>query len=75
MIPFIAPPPADGTRRVSERISTTSLSRAFSDPLVSPPVYFEPKVVAARESGWEDMLERVLERWLEAVLDETRCKA
>lgn len=75
MIPFITPPLADRTRRVSEQKSTTSLSRAFLDPLVSPPVYFEPKVIAARENGWEDMLERVLERWLEAVLSETRTKA
>lgn len=75
MIPFVMAPSADGTKRVSERKSTTSLSRAFSDPLVSPPVYFEPKMVAARESGWENMLERVLERWLEAVLNETRTRA
>lgn len=71
-IPIVTPSYVEGTKRVTEQKSTTSLSRGFSDPLVSPPVYFEPKLVAAREDGWENMLERVLDRWLEAVLNETR---
>lgn len=48
------------------------LPRTFVDPILSPPVYFDPKIPAGREAGWEDMLERVLLRWLDAVLAETR---
>lgn len=72
MIPFITPqPPAvDGIKRLTEKSSTTSLSRAFNDPLVSPPVLFEPKLIAGREPGWDEMFERVLMRWLDVVLAE-----
>lgn len=77
MIPFITPqPPAvDGIKRLVEQKSTTSLSRAFNDPLVSPPVYFEPKLIAGREPGWDEMFERVLMRWLDVVLAEKRTRA
>lgn len=76
MIPFVTPRALDAAKRgITEQKSTSTLSRAFSDPLVTPPVVFEPKVIAAREAGWEDMFENVLLRWLDAVLAEKRTKS
>lgn len=74
MIPIITPqpPPVDGIKRLTEQKSTSTLSRAFNDPLASPPVLFEPKIIAAHENGWEDMFERVLIRWLDVILNEKR---
>jgi len=37
-----------------------------------PPILFDAKVVAKKDGGWEDMLERVLYRWMEKVLEERR---
>jgi hypothetical protein len=51
---------------------TRRTSGHFNDPIISPPVHFEPKVVAGRESGWETMLETTLLRWMDAVLAEVR---
>lgn len=76
MIPFITPRALDPSKHnLTEQKSTSTLSRAFSDPLVTPPVVFEPKVVAAREEGWEDMFEKVLMRWLDVVTAEKRMKS
>ncbi|KAI0262095.1 hypothetical protein BC834DRAFT_1043661 [Gloeopeniophorella convolvens] len=36
------------------------------------PIFFDARVVARKEDGWEDMLERVLLRWTSAVVEECR---
>lgn len=51
---------------------TRRASGHFNDPIISPPVHFESKVVAGREPGWEAMLETTLFRWMDAVLAEIR---
>ena len=37
-----------------------------------PVIVFDARVVAKREEGWEDMLERVLVRWVERAVEERR---
>jgi hypothetical protein len=37
-----------------------------------PPIFFDARVVAHRDEGWEDMLERILLRWMLAVVQERR---
>jgi hypothetical protein len=36
------------------------------------PVFFDARVVARRDEGWEDMLERTLLRWTSVVVEERR---
>jgi len=42
------------------------------DPSVSPPLFFDPKIIARRDKGWEDMLETAASRWVEVVVEEAR---
>jgi hypothetical protein len=37
-----------------------------------PPILFDARVVAKKDEGWEDMLEAVLFRWVDKVVDERR---
>ncbi|KAG6862695.1 hypothetical protein C0993_001960 [Termitomyces sp. T159_Od127] len=37
-----------------------------------PPLFFDAKVVAKKEDGWEDMLEAVLLRWVAKAVQEKR---
>lgn len=79
MVPFVNVPPsspehAAATAKQAKRIRT--ISRPFlPDPLVTVPIYFDPKIVAAKDEGWEEMLEKVLMRWLDIILMEKRTKA
>ena len=36
------------------------------------PIVFDARVVAKKEDGWEDMLESVLFRWVDKVVEERR---
>ena len=36
------------------------------------PIFFDARVVARRDEGWEDMLERALLRWTSVVVEERR---
>ena len=36
------------------------------------PIVFDARVVAKKEEGWEDMLESVLMRWVDKVVEERR---
>ena len=38
-----------------------------------PPIFFDARLVARRDDGWDDMLERTLLRWTFAVVEERRC--
>ncbi|KAH9975003.1 hypothetical protein BGW80DRAFT_1299516 [Lactifluus volemus] len=38
-----------------------------------PPIFFDARLVARRDDGWDDMLERTLLRWTLAVVEERRC--
>ena len=37
-----------------------------------PPLIFDPRLVARKDDGWEAMLEAVVLRWVQAVVEETR---
>ncbi|KIM44135.1 hypothetical protein M413DRAFT_17932 [Hebeloma cylindrosporum] len=37
-----------------------------------PPILFDARIVAKKDEGWEDMLEAVLFRWVDKVVDERR---
>jgi len=37
-----------------------------------PPILFDARIVAKKDDGWEDMLEAVLFRWVDKVVDERR---
>lgn len=53
--------------------SPSALLQTFSELSVrEPPILFDAKVVAKRADGWEDMLENVLLRWVEKVVEERR---
>ncbi|KAH8813777.1 hypothetical protein DL96DRAFT_504119 [Flagelloscypha sp. PMI_526] len=41
-------------------------------PSTEVPIHFDAKVVARKESGWEEMLRTVLRRWVEKVVEEKR---
>ncbi|KAH7102484.1 hypothetical protein BKA62DRAFT_637538 [Auriculariales sp. MPI-PUGE-AT-0066] len=43
-------------------------------PGPEPPIVFDGRVVARQETGWEETLERVLRRWVEAVVTEKRAE-
>jgi len=36
------------------------------------PIVFDARIVAKKEEGWEDMLESVLMRWVDRVVEEKR---
>lgn len=76
MLPIITPPmlgaagvhaPASGTPATSPHPTGP---QKFSVPEV--PVHFDALLVARRDPGWEDMLENVVERWVQVVVDERR---
>ena len=37
-----------------------------------PVIEFDARVVARKDEGWEDMLEKVLLRWVQNVVEEKR---
>ncbi|KAJ8689192.1 hypothetical protein PTI98_013241 [Pleurotus ostreatus] len=49
----------------------SSTSSTPSHPPVAP-LTFDPKLIARKEEGWENMLEAVLDRWIEAIVEERR---
>ena len=44
----------------------------FRFPTAEPPITFDAPLIARHEPGWEDMLERLAVRWMQAVVDEKR---
>lgn len=44
----------------------------FPSTSTEPPIIFDGRVVARKEDGWEDMLESVLFRWVDKVVEERR---
>jgi hypothetical protein len=52
--------------------SFTFPSKLKTDHGRESPIVFDARVVARKEEGWEDMLERVLIRWVDKVVEERR---
>lgn len=73
---------------IPSHLSGTPISTPFSSPTKmqsftlpaklkmdrgkESPIVFDARVVAKKEEGWEDMLERVLIRWVDRVVEERR---
>lgn len=52
---------------------TPSPSKArFSSSSTEPPIFFDAPLVARREDGWEDMLENLVLKWMNVVVEERR---
>ncbi|KAF9467620.1 hypothetical protein BDZ94DRAFT_1248563 [Collybia nuda] len=47
-------------------------AQRFASTSTEPPIIFDGKIVARKDEGWEDMLESVLSRWVNKVVDERR---
>lgn len=78
LIPIVAPsPPLGSTIKPSSSDSTpmtSPLPSTVKFPNTEPQVYFDARTVARRDEGWEEMLEQILERWVQAVVDERRAQ-
>jgi hypothetical protein len=66
VMPTVPKPPPSGAPAASPTLSPSSSRN------IEPPIIFDAPVVAKKEAGWEDMLERLLLRWIEAVVEEKR---
>ncbi|TFY78686.1 hypothetical protein EWM64_g5330 [Hericium alpestre] len=77
MLPIAAPPRPASSLKPSSADTTPLTSPSpslvrFPTLNVEPPVMFEARVIAHKDGGWEDMLEQVFSRWVEAVVNERR---
>jgi hypothetical protein len=72
MLPIISPATPDvQTLKSNPAGDLTLLSpSAGAAKFSEPPIFFDVRVVAHRDEGWEDMLERILLRWMLAVVQE-----
>ncbi|KAF9530123.1 hypothetical protein CPB83DRAFT_851602 [Crepidotus variabilis] len=64
-----------GSNANTPATSPSAMMQKFTFPIrpnQTTPIIFDAKVVAKKEDGWEDMLENVLFRWMEKVVDERR---
>jgi hypothetical protein len=81
MLPIISPATPDVP---TSKPSPTAAAVVAAEPAAPPspstptakssevPVFFDARVVARRDDGWEDMLERTLLRWTSVVVEERR---
>lgn len=73
MIPIVSPNPAKsgtGSAMTTPVPSPSPSMQRF--PSGTPPILFDAPVVARLDPGWEDMLEIVVNRWVDAVVEEKR---
>jgi hypothetical protein len=82
MLPIISPATPDVP--TSKPSPTVAAIAAAAEPVAPPspstptakssemPIFFDARVVARRDDGWEDMLERALLRWTSVVVEERR---
>jgi len=76
MLPIISPALPDVPTMPPSQMCRTSAVPAAPSPSTSKcsesPIFFDARVVARRDDGWEDMLERTLLCWTSAVVEERR---
>jgi hypothetical protein len=76
MLPIISPATPDVPMMIPGQAvaepTATSPSPTTSKQSPESPIFFDARVVARREEGWEDMLERALLCWSSAVVEERR---
>jgi hypothetical protein len=79
MLPIISPAtpdvptskPSPAAAVAAEPVPPPSPSTPTGKPSEMP-IFFDARVVARRDEGWEDMLERTLLRWTSVVAEERR---
>ncbi|KAG9013990.1 hypothetical protein FRB90_005645 [Tulasnella sp. 427] len=76
LAPIPGQPTASGKSAVQSTVAPHVVPVTFSRALSSmgPPILFDAKLVAKQEEGWDKMLQVALQRWVEAILRETRSK-
>lgn len=73
MLPIISPASPDVPTLAPNPTGDSPMpSSPSSSKFSEPPIFFDARIVARRDDGWEDMLERVLFRWTLAVVEERR---
>jgi len=76
MLPIISPALPDVPMMPPSQTCQTSAIPAAPSPSTPKcselPIFFDARVVARRDDGWEDMLERTLLCWTSAVVVERR---
>jgi len=76
MLPIISPASPDVPTMPPTQTCQTSAIPAAPSPSTpkfsESPIFFDARVVARRDDGWEDMLERTLLCWTSAVIEERR---
>jgi hypothetical protein len=76
MLPIISPATPDVPRanpgQAGSEPAVAPPSPTASKPSSEPPIFFDARVVARRDEGWEDILERMLLCWTSAVAEERR---
>ncbi|SJL06493.1 uncharacterized protein ARMOST_09832 [Armillaria ostoyae] len=76
MLPIVVPtqvlPPSHSGPGNSPLSSPQASQTRFPGGTSESPIMFDAKVVAGKSEGWEDMLEAVLMRWMQKVVDERR---
>ena len=79
MLPVISPATLDVPISKPNTTAAAAVEAAAppspSTPTGKPseiPIFFDARVVARRDDGWEDMLERAVLRWTSVVVEERR---
>jgi hypothetical protein len=78
MLPIISPATPDVPTLFPSPTPTPAAEPAPPSPSTPTvkssemPFFFDARVVARRDEGWEDMLERTLLRWTSVVVEERR---
>lgn len=63
---------APGEMGMSPSPSPSPQASMFRFPTAEPPITFDAPLIARKDPGWEDMLETLALRWMQAVVNEKR---
>ncbi|KAI0248527.1 hypothetical protein BJV78DRAFT_1235181 [Lactifluus subvellereus] len=72
MLPIISPATPDVPTLKPNPTGDLTPPSPSAAKFAEPPIFFDARVVARRDDGWGDMLERTLLRWISAVVQERR---
>ncbi|KAA1470852.1 hypothetical protein DENSPDRAFT_798367 [Dentipellis sp. KUC8613] len=77
MLPIVGPTQTSNNLKPSSADTTPLTSPSpslikFPTTNTEPPIHFDARTVARKDDGWEEMLERMFLRWVQAVVDEKR---
>ena len=73
MLPIVSPASPDVPTVKPSQTGVEPAALSPTTPKFSEsPIFFDARVVARRDDGWEDMLERTLLCWTSAVVEERR---